>query len=87
MCFLTFGVSGAAGSSFFKLLTKSEAIFTLGRAWSAASLLDEGEVDCSLIEGNGSRDEACNGTNIGVGIPVGLTSLAMRIEGLFDGGR
>jgi hypothetical protein len=87
MCFFAFGVGGVAGSSFFKLSTESEAIFTLGRAWSTASLLDEGEVDCSLIKGNRSRDEACNGMNVGVGIPVGLTGLAMRVEGLFNGRR
>jgi hypothetical protein len=85
VCLFAFGVGGAAGSSFFELSTKSETIFTLSRAWSAAGLLDESEVDCSLVEGNGSRDEACNSTNVGVGVPVGLTGLAMHVEGLFDG--
>jgi hypothetical protein len=87
MRFLAFGVGGAAGLSFFELLTESKTIFTLNRAWSTASLLDESEVDRSLVEGNGSRDKACDGTNVGVGIPVGLTGLAMRVEGLFDGRR
>jgi hypothetical protein len=87
VCFLTFGVSGAAGSSFFKLSAESKTIFTLSRAWSTASLFDESEVDRSLVEENRSRDEACDGTNVGVSIPVGLTGLAMRVEGLFDGRR
>jgi hypothetical protein len=87
MRFLTFSVGGAAGSSFFELSTESKTIFTLSRAWSTASLLDESEADCSLVEGDGSRDEACNGTNVGVGIPVGLTGLAMHVEGLFNSGR
>jgi hypothetical protein len=86
VCFLAFGVGSAAGSSFLELSTESKTIFTLSRAWSTASLLNESEVDRSLVEGNGSRDEACNGTNVGVGIPVGLTSLAMRVESLIDGG-
>jgi hypothetical protein len=54
VCLFAFGVGGAAGPSFFKLSMESEAIFTLGRAWSTASLFDEGEVDRSLVEGNGS---------------------------------
>jgi hypothetical protein len=87
MCFLAFGVGGAAGSSFFELSMESKTIFTLSRVWSTASLLDESEVNCSLVEGNESRDEACDGTNVGIGIPVGLTGLAMRVEGLFDGRR
>jgi hypothetical protein len=87
VCFLAFGVGGAASSSFFELSTKGKTIFMLGRAWSTASLLDKSEVDRSLVEGNGSQDEACNGTNIGVGIPVGLTGLAMHVKGLFDGRR
>jgi hypothetical protein len=85
MCLFVFGVSGAAGLSFFKLSTESEAIFTLSRAWSTASLLDESEVDCLLVEGNGSRNEACNSTNVSVGISVRLAGLAMRVEGLLDG--
>jgi hypothetical protein len=87
VCFLAFGVGGAAGLSFFKLLTESKTIFTLSRAWSTASLLDESEVYRSLVEGDGSRDEACDGMNVGVGILIGLTGLAMRVEGLFDGRR
>jgi hypothetical protein len=87
VCFLAFGVGSAAGSSFFELLMESKMIFTLSRAWSTASLFNESEVDRSLVEGNGSQDEACDGTNVGVGIPIGLTGLAMRVEGLFDGRR
>jgi hypothetical protein len=87
VCVLAFSVGGAAGSSFFELSTESKAIFTFNRTWSIASLLDEGKVDCSLVEGNGSRDEACDGIDVGIGIPVGLTGLSMRIEGLFDGRR
>jgi hypothetical protein len=86
MCFFTFGIGGAAGSSFFELSTESKAIFTLGRAWFTASLLDESKVDCPLVKGNGSQNEVCNGTNIGVGIPVRLIGLAMRVEGLVNGG-
>jgi hypothetical protein len=54
MSLFSFGVGGTAGSSFFELLTKGKTIFTLGRAWSTVSLLDESEVDCSLVERNGS---------------------------------
>jgi hypothetical protein len=84
MCFLAFGVSGTAGLSFFKLSTESQAIFTLGRTWTTTCLFDESKVDCSLIEGNGSRDKTCNGTNVGVGVPVGLTGLVVRVESLVD---
>jgi hypothetical protein len=87
VCFLAFGVGGAAGSSFFKLLMESKAVFTLSRAWTTASLLNESEVDCLLVEGNRSRYKVCNSANVGVGISVGLTGLAMRVEGLFDSRR
>jgi hypothetical protein len=80
-----FSISSTVGSSFFKLLMESKAIFTLGRAWSTASLLKESEIDYSLVKRNGSQNKACNSTNIGVGISVRLTGLAMRVEGLFDG--
>jgi hypothetical protein len=85
VCFLAFSVDSMAGSSFFDLSTESKTIFMLSRAWSTASLLNESEVDCSLVEGNKSRDKACDSTNVGISIPVGLASLAMRVEGLFDG--
>jgi hypothetical protein len=85
MSLFLFSVGGVAGSSFFELSTESKTIFTLGRAWSTASLLEKSEVNCSLVEGNWSRDEACNSTNVSVGISVELTGLAMRIEGLFNG--
>jgi hypothetical protein len=85
VCFLAFSVGSAAGLSFFELSMEGEAIFTLGRAWSTTSLLNESKVDYSLVKENGSRDKACDNTNVGVGIPVGLTGLAMHIEGLFDG--
>jgi hypothetical protein len=87
MCFLAFGIGDVAGLSFFKLLTESKAIFMLSRVWSTASLLNKSKVNCSLVKGNGSRNEVCNSTDIGIGVPVRLTSLAMRVEGLFNGRR
>jgi hypothetical protein len=80
----TFGISGAAGLSFFELLMESKAVFTFSRAWSIMSLLNEGKVNCLLIEGDRSKDEACDGTIVGVGVSVRLTSLAIRIEGLLN---
>jgi hypothetical protein len=85
VCLFAFGVGGAAGSSFFELSMEGEAVFMLSRAWFTASLLDEGKIDCSLVEGNGSQYKACNGTNIGVGVLVGLTGLVVRVEGLING--
>jgi hypothetical protein len=85
VCLFVFGVGGTADSSFFELAAEGKAVFTLSRAWTTTSLLDEGKINRALIEGNGSGDELCDSTNIGVGVPVGLTGLAMRIESLFDG--
>jgi hypothetical protein len=84
VCFLVFGVGSAVGLGFFELSMESKAIFTLDRAWFTTSLFNESEVDCSLVEENRSRDKACDSTNIGIGIPVRLTGLAMRVESLFD---
>jgi hypothetical protein len=86
MCFFAFGIGGAVGSGFFELSMESKAIFTLGRAWSIVSLLNKSKVDCSLVKGNRSRNEACDSTNIGVGILVGLTGLAMRVKSLINSG-
>jgi hypothetical protein len=49
-----FGVSGTTSASFFKLAAEGEAVFTLGRAWATTGLLDEGEINRALIEGNRS---------------------------------
>jgi hypothetical protein len=82
--FFAFGVGSTAGFSFFELLMESKAIFMLSRVWSTTGLLNVGDVDYSLVERNRSRDKACNGTDIGIGIPVELTSLVMRVKGLFN---
>jgi hypothetical protein len=82
-----FGVGGAASLSFFELVAEGKAVFTLSRAWTTTSLLDEGKINRALIKGNGSGDKSCDSTNVGVGVPVQLTGLAMRVEGLFNGGR
>jgi hypothetical protein len=85
MSLFLFGIGSTAGLSFFELSMESKTIFTLDRAWSTASLLDESKVNRLLVKGNGSRDKVCNYTNIGIGVLVELTSLAMRVEGLIDG--
>jgi hypothetical protein len=85
VCLFAFNVGGTAGSSFFELAAESEAVFTFGRAWTTTGLLDKSEIDRALVEGDRSRDEACDGTNVCVGVPVRLTSLTMRVEGLVDG--
>jgi hypothetical protein len=84
ICFLAFSIGGTAGSSFFELSTKSKAIFMLSRVWTTTSLFNESEVNCSLIKEDGSQDKTCDGTNVGVGIPVGLTGLAVRVKSLVD---
>jgi hypothetical protein len=68
------------------LAAESEAIFTLDRAWTTTGLFDESKINRALIEGDGGRDKACDGMDVCVGVPVRLTSLLMRVEGLFDGG-
>jgi hypothetical protein len=85
VCLFAFGVSSTTSSSFFELAAESEAVFTFGRAWTTTGLLNKSEIDRALIEGNGSRDEACNGTNVCVGVPVRLIGLTMHVEGLVDG--
>jgi hypothetical protein len=84
ICFLVFSIGGIAGLSFFELSTKSKAIFTLSRAWTTISLFDKSEVNCLLIKEDGSQDKMCDGTNVGVGIPVGLTSLTVHVKSLVD---
>jgi hypothetical protein len=84
--FFAFSIGGTTSLSFFKLAAEGEAVFTLSRAWTTTSLLNEGKINRVLIEGNGSRDEICNGTDICIGVPVWLASLAVRIKGLVDGG-
>jgi hypothetical protein len=86
MCLFTFGIDGVAGSSFFKLLTESKVVFTLGRIWSTTSLFDKSKANYSLVERDRSRDEACNGIDICINVPVRLTSLAMHIKGLLNSG-
>jgi hypothetical protein len=86
VCFFVFGIGGAMSSSFFKLVAKGEAIFMFNRTWTTTSLLNEDKINHTLIEENRSRDEACNGTDICISVPVELTSLAMRVEGLIDSG-
>jgi hypothetical protein len=85
MCFFALSIGSMASSSLFELGAEGEAIFTFGRMWTTVSLLNKDKINCVLIEGDRSRDEACNDTDICVGVPVGLTSLAMRVEGLIDG--
>jgi hypothetical protein len=67
------------------LAAECKAIFILSRIWTATGLLNESEVDYALIKENGSRDKACNDTDICISIPVWLASLTMHIEGLIDG--
>jgi hypothetical protein len=86
VCLFAFGVGSTMSSSVFELAAESETIFTLSRAWTATSLLDKSKINRALIEGDRSRDEACNGTNVCIGIPVRLSGLTVRIEGLVDGG-
>jgi hypothetical protein len=87
VCLFAFGVGSTTSSSFFELAVESKAVFTLSRAWTTTGLLDKSKINRALIEGDGSRDKACDGTNVCVGVPVRLAGLTVRVEGLIDGGR
>jgi hypothetical protein len=85
MGLFVFGIGSVAGLSFFELMIKSKLNFILDRVWSIVSLLNESEVNCLLIERNIDQNKACNSTNVSVGMPIELTSLAIHIEGLING--
>jgi hypothetical protein len=67
------------------LAVEGKVIFAFSRMWTATCLFDKSKVDCILIKRNRSRDKACNGTDVYVGVLVQLTGLTVYVESLIDG--
>jgi hypothetical protein len=86
MSLFAFSVGCTTSLSFFKLVVEDEAIFMLSRAWATTDLLDESKINCTLIKGNGGRDEMRDGTDVCVSVSVRLAGLTVCVEGLVNSG-
>jgi hypothetical protein len=59
-------------------------VFSLGRVWTTVGLLNESEINCTLIKGDRSADKARNSTDVCIGVLVWLAGLIIHVEGLVD---